>query len=67
MGSEAMDTPAGPVTDALHLRRESRRPYDMQVDVWLDPARGHLPVRVRLALPPAGGATEFMLERHAGP
>ena len=46
-------TPAGPVAGALHLRRAARRPYDTQVDVWLDPARHHLPVRVLMQLPPA--------------
>jgi len=66
-GRATVDTPAGPVADALHLRRLPRRPYDTQVDAWLDPARHHLPVRLRLQLPPAGGATEFILERHDAP
>ncbi len=54
--------PAGPVSGALRLRREPRKPYDTQVDVWLDPARAHLPVRVRLSVPQTGDATEFLLE-----
>jgi len=66
-GREAVDTPAGPVADALHLQRLPRRPYDTQIDAWLDPARHHLPVRLRLQLPPAGGSTEFALERHDTP
>ena len=66
-GRGAVDTPAGPVTDALHLRRLPRRPYDTQIDAWLDPARHHLPVRLRLQVPPNGASTEFALERHETP
>jgi hypothetical protein len=66
-GAEAVDTPSGPVPGALHLRRQPRRPYDTQVDVWLDPARHHLPVRVQLLLQPAGGGVEFLLEQHTAP
>lgn len=42
--TEEVDSPSGPVP-ALHLRREPRQPYDTGVEVWLDPARHHLPVR----------------------
>ncbi len=45
----------------LRLTREPRRPYDTQVEVWLDPARHHLPVRARLATPPAGETLELLL------
>jgi len=58
---EAVDVPAGRVDAALHLRREPRRPYDTRVDIWLDPARGHLPVRLRLGSPPTSDTTEFVL------
>jgi hypothetical protein len=67
VGAEAVDTPSGPVPGALHLRRQPRRPYDTQVDVWLDPARHHLPVRLQLLLQPAGGGAEFLLEQHTAP
>jgi hypothetical protein len=66
-GREAVGTPAGPVADAVHLRRLPSRPYDMQIDAWLDPARHHLPVRLRMQLPPAAGSTEFALQRHDTP
>lgn len=33
---------------ALKLAREPRKPYDTRVEVWLDPAREHRPVRARL-------------------
>lgn len=34
---------------AVKLQREPRKPYDTRVEVWLDPAREHRPVRARLA------------------
>jgi len=55
------ELPAGTVADAVHLRREPQRPYDTRVDVWLDPARHHLPVRVRLDHRGDGGGTDFLL------
>ncbi len=59
--------PAGVVPAALHLRREPRRPFDAQTDVWLDPARHHLPVRMRLMVRPTGEGTDFVLERLESP
>ena len=47
LGTETVSLPAGPVA-AVKLLREPRRPYDTKVEVWLDPARHHLPVRARL-------------------
>ncbi|MBE0547856.1 MAG: DUF3108 domain-containing protein, partial [Rubrivivax sp.] len=67
LASQTVHTPGGPVADALHLRRQPRRPYDTQVDVWLDPARHHLPVRLHLLLQPAGSSVEFVLEQHTVP
>jgi len=67
LGRETLDTPAGAVPGALHLRRSPRRPYDVQVDVWLDPARHHLPVQLRLLLQPAGSGTELRLEHYSSP
>ena len=32
----------------VHLLREPRHPYDTRVEVWLDPARHHLPVRATM-------------------
>ena len=45
---EPVDVPAGRLEAALLLQREPQRPYDTRVDVWLDPARHHLPARARL-------------------
>jgi len=51
---EALELPAGAVARALYLRREPTRPYDTRVEVWLDPAREHLPVRARFTTVPGG-------------
>lgn len=40
---------------ALHLRRQSLGPYDPGVELWLDPARGYWPVRLRYGDPEAKG------------
>jgi hypothetical protein len=58
-GREALPLLAG--LDTLHLRRESLRPYDSRVDVWLDPGRQHLPVRVLFTPVPSGEATDMVL------
>jgi hypothetical protein len=62
-----LEAPAGPVAGALHLRRAAARPYDAQIDVWLDPARHHLPVRVQMRYPPAAAGTDWALEQHGAP
>ena len=60
-GREDIDLPGGVVAGALHLRREPQRPYDTRVDVWLDPARHHLPVRVHLQTRAEGEGIDFTL------
>ena len=65
---EALDLPAGRIEQTLRLLREPRRPYDTRVEVWLDPARHHLPVRVRLITAGTGEGNEFALKHwHALP
>ena len=46
---DALALPSGAVADALHMQRASRpgQQHETQVDIWLDPARHHLPVQVR--------------------
>ena len=46
---------------AAKFNRDARRLYDTQVDVWLDPARHHLPVKARWATTPDGEALELLL------
>jgi hypothetical protein len=55
------------VRDTLHLVREPRRPYDTRVEVWLDAARHHLPVRVRLTPVPGGEPLEMRLDAASAP
>ena len=61
MGSEPLLLPAGEVPQALRLKREPTRPYDTRVEVWLDPARQHLPVRVVFTTLPGGLALSLEL------
>jgi hypothetical protein len=44
LGPETLTLFAAPV-DTVRLLREPRHAYDTRVEVWLDPARHHLPVR----------------------
>ena len=51
------------VADAVHLMREPRRPYDTRANVWLDPARHHLPVKLQLLVHATGEGQEFELRQ----
>ena len=53
-GRQRLNLPSGATVEALRLTREPRRPYDTQVEVWMDPAQHHLPVRARLTVLPGG-------------
>lgn len=46
LGRQDLSLPVGTITGALHLRRAAPGLYEPQVEVWLDPARHHLPVRL---------------------
>ena len=61
LGAEPLALPVGAVADALHLKREPTRPYDTRVEVWLDPARQHLPVRALLTTLPGGQPLQLEL------
>ena len=54
---ESLDLPGGRVEGAVHLYREPRRPYDTHADIWLDPARHYLPVRLQLRVRATGEGT----------
>ena len=57
----------GRVAAAVHLRRLPREGHSTQVDVWLDPARHHLPVRMRLVDSDGDAPFELRLEGYAQP
>lgn len=60
-GRQRISLPGGAVVDTLRLTREPRRPYDTQVETWMDPAQHHLPVRARLTVLPGGETLELSL------
>jgi hypothetical protein len=51
---EAVDADAAQ-GGTLHLRRQPLGPYDPGIDLWLDPARGYWPVRLRQGDPETRG------------
>jgi hypothetical protein len=58
-GRQRLNLVSGVTVEALHLRREPRRPYDTQVEVWMDPTQHHLPVRARMTVLPGGETLEL--------
>lgn len=61
-GRTALELPIGRVEDALHMKREPRRPYDTQVQVWLDPSRHFLPAQAWLRVRATGEGSELRLQ-----
>ncbi len=60
-GLEAITPDSGATLRALRLTRAPRRTQDTEVEIWLDPARGFLPVRARLTTMPDGDTLELSL------
>lgn len=58
---EPVTTGAG-TADALKFVREPREPYDTQVQVWIDPAQHHLPVRATQKSGPNDEGFELRLQ-----
>ncbi|HVO08395.1 MAG TPA: hypothetical protein VMT83_16500 [Burkholderiaceae bacterium] len=52
---------------AWWLVREPEHPYDLRVEVWLDPARGHWPLRLRQTQVPGGEPLEWLLREEPQP
>ncbi|MCV2353151.1 DUF3108 domain-containing protein [Paucibacter sp. B2R-40] len=46
-----LELPIGRIKQAVHLRRAALGPYSGEIELWLDPARHHLPVRLLLSQP----------------
>ena len=66
-GPESLELPSGTLASVVHLHREPQRPYDTRVDIWLDPARHHLPVRLRMQTRADGEGTDFLLATMSQP
>jgi hypothetical protein len=47
----------------LKLVREALKPHDVRVEVWLDPARAHLPVRALLSQATGGAPLQLTLQK----
>jgi hypothetical protein len=56
-----------PTAGTVMLQREATHPYDTQVQVWLDPAQHHRPVRVVFKQRASGQSTELWLRALQAP
>ena len=63
-GLASAEAARGPAVPAWHYRREPTSPYDLQVDVWLDPRDAFLPVQV--AINPVPGTGGLLFRRLSG-
>ncbi len=66
VAAETIETASGPVR-TLRFTRTPQGPKDLLADVWLDPARHHLPVRVQLSQGEDGDVLEMLLREQHNP
>jgi hypothetical protein len=59
-GREPLAAPNGEAS-AWRLVREPVFPYDVRIEVWLDPVRGHWPLKMRQTQVPGGEPLEWTL------
>ena len=59
-GRETVRADDGP-HEVVKFTREPRKAYDRLVEVWLDPARHHLPLRARITANAGGDVFELLL------
>lgn len=64
-GAESVRTPAGTLR-TQKLTRALRKPDDTRAEVWVEPARQFLPVRIRLTLPPFDAPLDMTLADVSG-
>lgn len=64
-GAESIKTPAGTLR-TQKLTRALRKPDDTRAEVWVEPARQFLPVRIRLTLPPFDAPLDMTLADVSG-
>jgi len=63
----AVDVAApGGEASAWWLVREPAHPYDLRIELWLDPAHGYWPVRLRQTQVPGGEPLEWILRGESG-
>jgi hypothetical protein len=65
-GADTLRGENGPLR-AVKFTREPRKAYDRLVEVWLDPARHHLPVRARVTATAGGEVFELLLRDMQSP
>jgi len=65
IGAETLETPAGPL-HTVKFSHLPRSPTDVHSEVWLDPARHHLPVRARLTQGDQDEGLDLLLRRVNG-
>lgn len=61
--SQTLDLPVGRVESAVFLQRLPEGPYEPQIDIWLDPQRHFLPVRLRWSRDNSEQALEMSLNK----
>lgn len=59
-GRQQLPAPSGDAP-VWWLVREPEHPYDLRVEVWLDPTRGHWPLKLRQTQVPGGEPLEWTL------
>lgn len=64
-GPETLDLPVGP-TPTLKLQRLPRKDYDQKAELWVAPALGYLPVRIKLTQA-NGDFADLQLTTHTAP
>lgn len=60
---EPLDLPVGRLASALLLRRQPEALYEPSVEIWLDPQRRYLPVRLRWSRTTGEPALEMNLQK----
>ena len=64
-GQETLDLPVG-ATDTWKLQRLPRKDYDQKAELWVAPALGYLPVRIRITQA-NGDFADLRLRSHSPP